>query len=443
MSFPQGFVWGAATASYQIEGAALEDGRGECIWTRYSHTPGMVQDGDTGDVACDHYHRYKDDVKLMTELGLQAYRFSVSWPRVFPKGTHTVNELGLDFYNRLVDELLEAGITPFLTLYHWDLPQVLQDLGGWENPDSVKWFADYTDLMARTLGDRVKFWATHNEPWVVAFVGNFIGRHAPGKQDFRAALKVAHHLLLAHGAAVPVIREHVPDAQVGIVLNYNIAVAGSDNPKDIQAARYNDGYIHRWFLDPLYKGAYPEDMVELYGSQLDGIDLEAVKAAAVPMEWLGINYYTRNKVKWADNTPIPVEHIIEPELGLTEMGWEFYPQGMTDTLNNVREAYAPKSIYITENGSSYPDPEPVNGRVHDPKRVAYLVAHLKALETAIDAGVPVRGYFAWSLMDNFEWGFGYSKRFGLIAVDYATQTRTYKDTAVRYQEIIRANAVIE
>jgi beta-glucosidase len=444
MTFPADFIWGAATASYQIEGAALEDGRGECIWTRFSHTPGKIANGDTGDVACDHYHRYKEDVALMKEIGLKGYRFSISWPRVIPLGVGATNPAGLDFYNRLVDELLEAGIEPYLTLYHWDLPQALQDNGGWESRDIVQQFADYTALMTQILGDRVKYWTTHNEPHVVAFAGNFNGQHAPGNKSLPTALLVAHHLLLAHAESMAVIRQTVPGASAGIVLNYHPMEPASDSPADIQAAAYADGNLQRWFLDPVFKGHYPQDMVELYGEAMDGINVDEVIAAQVPIDYLGLNYYTHNMImaapegspsRWM-NAPIPGKPV-------TAMGWEIYPPGLADMLLRVHQDYSPKAIYIMENGSAFDDPAPNNGVVQDPERTAYLVSHLKAMETAIDAGVPVKGYFAWSLMDNFEWALGFGKRFGIIHVDYATQTRTLKATALRYQQVIQANAVVE
>ncbi|HLV33561.1 MAG TPA: GH1 family beta-glucosidase [Spirillospora sp.] len=437
MDFPEHFLWGAATASYQIEGGGLQEGRGECIWHRFSHTPGKVLNGDTGDVACDHLHRYREDVALMAELGLDAYRFSISWPRVLPAGTGATNAAGLDFYDRLVDALLEVNIRPFVTLYHWDLPQALQDQGGWENPASVQWFADYTGLMAQRLGDRVKDWITINEPWVIAFLGNFTGEHAPGKQDLRAAYQVAHHLLLAHAAAIPVIRAAVPDARAGITLNVNYIDAATDSEADQQAARRQDGYVARWFLDPLYRGQYPQDMVDWLGDTLSGIDLAAVSAATVPTDFLGINYYTRNTVAHADEGPFQTKMITHAGSLYTEMGWEVYPDGLRRLLIRLHEDYAPGAIYITENGAAFEDPPPANGVIEDPLRVAYLEAHFEAASQAIAAGVPLKGYFVWSLLDNFEWAYGYSKRFGIIYVDYETQRRVLKRSALYLQRVIR------
>ena len=440
MNFPDDFLWGAATASYQIEGANLDDGRGECIWYRFSHTPGHVVNGDTGDVACDHYYRYRDDVALMKQLGLQTYRFSVSWPRVLPEGTGKVNKVGLGFYDRLVDTLLEADIKPYLTLYHWDLPQALQDQGGWENPESVQWFTDYTRVMADKLGDRVKGWITINEPWVVAFLGNLFGVHAPGKQDIKAAYHVAHHLMLAHGQAVPVIRERVPDAEVGITLNLNYVDAASEREEDAAAAKLAEGFANRWFLDATFKGQYPQDIVELLGDTLAELDLDAVKTAAVPMDFLGINYYTRNTYAHAEDGPLPWQSYRHEHDRYTEMDWEIYPEGLKKLLLQVNADYAPPAIYITENGAAFKDPKPVDRVVNDPQRVDYLKTHFDAASEAIAQGVPLKGYFVWSLLDNFEWAFGYTKRFGIIYVDYPTQRRYFKQSALYLKSVIEQEA---
>jgi beta-glucosidase len=430
MAFPRDFVWGVAASSYQIEGGGLEDGRGECIWYRFSHTPGKVLNGETGDVACDHLRLYKDDIKLMADLGVQAYRFSTSWARVLPEGTGRVNEMGLDFYDRLVDELLRYGIQPYATLYHWDFPQALQDKGGWASKDSIAWFTEYTEVMTRMLGDRVRGWITHNEPWCASILSNLIGEHAPGLQDAPTAYKVAHHLLLSHGASMGVIRQNCPNAEAGITLNLSPAVPSSDSEADAMAAQFFDGSFNRWFLDPVLKGSYPADIVAMLNGALDGIDLDAVKAAAVPMDFLGINYYNRAVIS-ADGSPKLPENA-----EFTEMGWEIYPQGLTDLLVRVYRDYAPKAIYVTENGAAFNDPPPLDGIVEDPQRVEYLRGHIQAVDNAIIQGVPVKGYFVWSFMDNFEWSFGYSKRFGIVYVDYATQKRTPKRSARFYQEMI-------
>lgn len=438
MNFPNDFLWAVATSSYQIEGAALEEGRGECIWTRFSHTPGKVANNETGDIACDHYHLYHDDVALMRELGIQAYRFSVAWSRVLPAGTGAINTAGLDFYDRLVDALLAANIMPFLTLYHWDLPQALQDQGGWENPASVEWFAAYTDVMTGRLGDRVKHWTTHNEPFVVAFVGNWEGRHSPGIQDLPVALRVAHHLLLSHAASLGVIRQRVPDAKAGIVLNHTWFDAASERPEDQKARQNKDGFVNRWFLDPVMRGHYPADTVELFGNALAGIDLSAVQAVAVPLDFIGVNYYTREVCAWdANHPPFFSTQVRQSTSPHTEMDWEVYPTGLTNILNWLHTDYAVPAIYIAENGAAFNDPPPQHDVVKDPDRLAYLKAHFQAAHDSLQAGVPLKGYFVWSFLDNFEWAYGYAKRFGIIHVDFATLKRTWKESARWYQSFIR------
>ncbi len=439
--FPNGFVWGAATASYQIEGAANEDGRGESIWDRFSHTPGNVLNGDTGDVADDHYHRWPQDVALMQSLGLKAYRFSIAWPRVIPDGIGAVNAAGLDFYDRLVDGLLAAGIEPFVTLYHWDLPQALQDRGGWPNRDSVAWFADYVAVVSRRLSDRVRYWITHNEPWVVAFVGHLMGVHAPGMRDPKAALQAAHHLLLSHGQAVSILRRNGNGAQVGITLNLSWVDPASDRPADIEAARRQDGYVNRMFLDPVFKGSYPSDFMELCGDLAPRIEEGDLQQISAPIDFLGVNYYSRSVV--ADDPNIPIlraRAVLPPEAEYTEMGWEVYPEGLYRLLRRLQEDYAPGALYITENGAAFAD-RVEDGRVHDERRVAYLREHFAAAWRAIQEGVPLRGYFVWSLLDNFEWAYGYSKRFGIVYVDYATQERILKDSALFYRDVIAANGL--
>lgn len=441
MSFPKDFVWGSATSSYQIEGGGLNDGRGASIWDTFSHTPGKVVNGDTGDVACDHIHRYPEDVKLMASLGLDAYRFSVAWPRVLPAGTQSVNEQGLAFYDDLVDKLLEAGITPHITLYHWDLPQALQDRGGWENPDSVNWFVEYADLVSRTLGDRVKHWITFNEPFVVSMVSNLMGVHAPGKRDPLAAYTVAHHLLLAHGASVPVLRANVADSVVGITLDQTYSFPASQKHEDRLAARRFAAFHNDWFLEPVFRGVYPADLRERLEPQgvFANINLDDISKACVPIDFLGINYYTRNII--SDN---PNEPLLGLNFGKTEgaehtaMDWEVYPDGLLHTLLYLHTAYTPPKIFITENGCAYDDPEPQNGVVEDPKRDSYIQQHLDAVSKAIDLGVPVGGYFAWSLLDNFEWAEGYKKRFGVVHVDFETQVRTPKRSALGYRDRIAA-----
>jgi len=439
MTFPGDFLWGTATSSYQIEGGGLDYGRGECIWHRFSHTPGNVKNGDTGDVACDHIHRYPEDVQLMNDLGIDAYRFSISWPRVIPDGTGAVNQQGVDFYNKLIDELLAAGITPCITLYHWDLPQALQERGGWENPDSIQWFADYAAFASRTYGDRVKNWITHNEPFVVSMVCNWQGRHAPGNQDPVKAYTVAHHVLRSHGAAVPVIREEQPDAEVGITLDQNYAYPRTDSDEDRQAARRFAAYHNDWFLGPVFRGAYPADLLRWLEPKgvFQNIDLADIAEAQVPIDFLGINYYTRNIIHHDESDELLNVGFSKTEgAAHTAMGWEVYPDGLLHTLVYIHNAYRPPAIYITENGCAYDDPAPENGVVDDPERTTYYRLHLDAIERAIELGVPMKGYFAWSLMDNFEWAEGYSRRFGLYHVDFETLERTPKSSALYYRDRI-------
>jgi beta-glucosidase len=443
---PADFLWGAATASYQIEGAANEGGRGESIWDRFSKTPGKVRDGDTGDVACDHYHLAEQDIGLMRDLGLGAYRFSIAWPRIIPDGSGEINQAGLDWYDQLVDGLVPAGIKPWATLYHWDLPQALQDRGGWDNPETVDAFVRYADVVARRLGDRMAGWITHNEPWVVAFVGNYQGRHAPGLTDLGTAIRVSHNLLLSHGRAVPVIRAASPGTPVGITLNLGTIRSASSEWQDQAAARIDDGYLNRWFLDPLFGRGYPADMVELFGDLMPTIDPDDLTEIAVPLDFLGINNYFPNYTRAVERGPgreLGIAHLSPSELAargfeITEMGWPVAPDAFGELLVRVHREYQPKAIYVTENGCAFPD-EVTDGAVHDPRRTAYYAGHLAALSGAIEAGSPVRGYFAWSLMDNFEWGHGYSKRFGIVHVDYETQRRIVKDSGRWYQSLIAAH----
>lgn len=440
--FPKDFIWGAATASYQIEGGWNEDGKGESIWDRFSHTPGKVQDGDTGDVACDHYHRWEADLEMIKRLGLKAYRFSTAWPRVLPNGRGAVSEAGLDYYSRLVDGLLKLDIEPYVTLYHWDLPQALQDKGGWPARDIVDAFVEYADIITRALGDRVKNWITLNEPWVSAFVGYEMGHHAPGHTHRGEALAASHHLLLSHGKAVPVIRANSRGSNVGITLNLTPQMPASPSVADRAAATWVDGYINRWFLDPLTGRGYPADMVESYGKEMFAIQPGDMNIISVPLDFIGVNYYTRSivrsqQVSEAENAPRTVFRGKE----ITEMDWEVYPEGLYKTLGRLSFDYDFPAIHITENGSAFVDTVDTNGEVHDPARVSYLERHLQQVHRAIAAGIPVKGYFAWSLMDNFEWAYGFSKRFGLVYVNYETQQRILKSSAKRYQEIIVANGL--
>jgi len=441
LTFPPGFVWGAATASYQIEGAWQAGGKGESIWDRFSHTHGKIEDGHTGDAACDHYHLWPRDVALMQDLGLHAYRFSIAWPRILPTGRGAVNAAGLDFYDQLVDGLLAAGIQPYATLYHWDLPQALQDLGGWTNRDVAHWFADYADIVSRRLGDRIQHWITHNEPWVVAFMGEWLGVHAPGNRDLRRALAASHHLLVSHGLALEPLRANAgPAARLGITLNLTAVYPASDRSGDEAAAQRQDGFINRWFLDPLYRGRYPDDMLALFEGQMAEPQANDMALISRPFDFLGVNYYTRSVCKAARNGLLQIDTVQQPGEH-TEMGWEVYPEGLYDLLTRVQRDYAPASIYITENGAAYADTVNGEGQVRDTRREVYLYEHFIQAQRAIAAGVPLHGYFVWSLMDNFEWSFGYNKRFGLIYIDYATQARTIKQSGLWYSQVTRQNGL--
>ncbi len=436
LQFPKDFTWGTATAAYQIEGAANEDGRGASIWDTFAHTPGKTQNGDTGDVACDHYHRTRDDIQLMKALNINAYRFSIAWSRIFPQGRGRVNELGLDFYNRLVDDLLEAGITPYVTLYHWDLPQALEDEGGWLRRGIAEDFAAYADTMSSALGDRVKHWITFNEPWCVAWLGYMIGEHAPGytSDNPANALAATHNLYRAHGLSVPLIRRNSAEAQVGITLNVSPAEPATDKPDDMAATVFYDGWFNRWYLDPLFRGQYPADLLSFYSAFMPEIQPGDMETIAAPLDFLGVNYYSRAVIEASGNPLIPFQGV-RPEGEYTEMGWEVYPHALYTFLKRLQADYNPRAIYITENGAAYVDELTPEGRVHDEQRKAYFASHLEAVQHAVDDGVAVKGYFAWSLMDNFEWSHGYTKRFGLYYVDYATQQRTLKDSGAYYASV--------
>lgn len=438
--FPEGFLWGAATASYQIEGAWRADGKGESIWDRFSHTPGKIVNGDTGDVAADHYHRWESDIRLMQELGLRAYRFSIAWPRILPQGHGKVEPRGLDFYNRLVDGLLAAGIEPWATLYHWDLPQALQDRGGWPARDTAQAFAEYAEVVSRALGDRVKHWMTLNEPFVAAVLGYAAGLHAPGLAGAQLAAEATHHLLLGHGLAVPVIRRDSPGSQVGVVLNYSPMHPATDREEDVLAAQLNDALVQRMYLDPLAGRPYPQEVIDAQQLRLDMVqpgDLDAIKTE---IDFLGLNNYTRDIVKHG------AEYDFRPEgdrAERTTMGWEVYPEGLYEMLMRVSREYPFKALYITENGAAFDDRVGPGGRVDDPRRVAYLTRYLTQAARAIADGAPLKGYFVWSLLDNFEWAYGYSKRFGLVYVDYATQVRIPKTSAAWYSRVIAENGISE
>ncbi len=436
ISFPDGFKWGVATSSYQIEGAWQADGKGESIWDRFSHTPGKIEDASTGDVACDHYNLWPQDIALMKEIGIDTYRFSIAWPRILPSGRGEINQAGIDFYSRLVDALLENGIMPNATLYHWDLPQALDDLGGWPDRMIVDAFVEYADIMTKALGDRVKMWATFNEPFVSAMLGYLIGVHAPGHQDPEMAVAAAHHTLLAHGSAVPVMRANVPNAKVGIVLNLAANTPASQSYADLDAARRQDGFINRWYLDPLAGRGYPADVVADFDADMTVVKPGDLETIAAPIDFLGINYYTRH-VHRVENADKPQVEFESDER--TDMGWEVYPQGLYELLVRVQYTYEFPEIYITENGAAYATGPDESGEVNDEERLSYLARHFAQAQRAIDAGVNLKGYYVWSFLDNFEWAFGYAKRFGIVYVDYETQERTLKNSAKWYKQVIANN----
>ena len=445
-TFPKGFLWGAATAAYQVEGAWDEDGKGESIWDRFSHSPYRVVNGDTGDLACDHYHRMPEDVALMKELGLGSYRFSISWPRVIPEGRGPANPKGLDFYDRLVDRLLGAGIQPNATLNHWDLPQALQDAGGWPNRDTVDGFVDYARLMFDRLGDRVAFWSTHNEPWVVAFIGYAQGVMAPGLADYSQAYQAMHHLLLSHGRAVDAFRQGGYPGQIGIVLNTDHSIPATQGEADLAARQRHYENLIALAAGPLFKGQYPQMLMDWIGPLAPTIlpgDLEQIDR---PMDFLGLNYYFSTEVAFdtrGGQLKLQATPKTLPMWGRTEMGWGVYPSGLTELLLDFKNNYGNPAIYITENGCAALDCPDSQGFVNDPERIQYLRAHLIAAHDAIQAGVNLQGYYVWSLMDNFEWAEGYRPRFGLIRVDFSTLARTPKQSYHWFREVIAANGVSE
>ena len=452
ITFPDGFVWGAATASYQIEGAAREDGRGPSIWDTFSRSPGRVFQGHTGDVACDHYHRYVEDVALMADLGLASYRYSIAWPRIQPDGTGPVNVKGLDFYDKLTDELLGKGIDPVVTLYHWDLPQTLEDLGGWANRLTAEAFAEYAQIVHARLGDRVNTWTTLNEPWCSAYLGYASGRHAPGRQEPAAAFAAVHHLLLGHGLAANALRS-AGARSVSITLNpAAVFPVDPESSADREACRIIDGLSNRMFFDPLLLGRYPADMLAHMArftdlSYIQDGDLATINA---PIDVLGINFYQPAYVSAKPGEPAAPDQpgsegiaYRAPDGPVTDMNWAIEPSGLTRLLKRIHDDYPGTAMLITENGAAYPEVPAADGGVHDTRRIEYLDGHLRACHDALAAGVDLRGYFVWSLMDNFEWAEGYAKRFGIVHVDYATQQRVLKDSAKWYREVIRRNGIAD
>lgn len=427
--FPVDFTWGCSTSSFQIEGGAALDGRAESIWDRFCQQPGKIRDGSNASVASDHYHRWPEDLDLAQQFGMNAYRFSIAWPRVISELGGKPNQRGLDFYSRLVDGMLERGLQPWATLYHWDLPQYLQDLGGWERRATVDAYLEFVDVTTRHLGDRVKHWITHNEPWCTAMHGNWDGMHAPGQQNFKAALQVCHHVLLSHGLAVPLIKSNVAQAQVGIALSLHPLRATSDAPEDLAAMQRHDGLRNRWFLDPLFGRGYPADILEHCAADLPDMEATDLEVIATPIDFLGVNYYFPETI--ADAPEIPPLHtklVVLPDRERTGFAWEVAPDGMRELLVRIKNDYPKIPIFLTENGSSYEDQVETDGSVCDTERRNYFMRHLNALKQARAEGVDVRGYFAWSLMDNFEWAEGYLRRFGMVYIDFVTQKRTVKES---------------
>jgi len=429
--FPPGFVWGVATSSFQIEGGAAEDGKGESIWDRFCRNPGAIADGSDGDIACDHFHRWREDLDLIAQLGVDAYRFSISWPRVRPGGAGAWNARGLDFYERLVDGLLERGVKPYVTLNHWDLPAELQDSGGWAHRDTVHRFVEYALGVHERLGDRVAAITTHNEPWVIATLGHETGVFAPGVKSRAIAAQVSHHLLLSHGLALQALRAAGCKSQLGIVLNLSPIHPATASAADLARARLEDGRGLRWYLDPLFKAVYPPDVLDFLGADAPRVEPGDLQTIATPMDFLGINYYSRTVV--SADTPWDTAR---GGMAVTEMGWEIYPDGLTELLLRLHHDYAVPPLYVKENGGAFKD-QVIDGQVHDADRVAYIASHISAVGDALAQGVNMAGYMVWSLLDNFEWASGYEKRFGIVHVDYPTQRRTMKDSAHWYRAFLQ------
>jgi beta-glucosidase len=447
-AFPPDFLWGAATSAYQIEGAVAEDGRAPSVWDRFAALPGSTYQGQTGKIAADHYHHMEEDVALMAELNLSAYRFSLSWPRILPQGTGAVNSRGLDFYDRLVDALLARGISPLATLYHWDLPVALQDRGGWLARDTAYAFAEYAEVVARRLGDRVQWWLTHNEPWCSAYLGYAQGLHAPGLHNKQLAVNVGHHILLSHGLAVPRMRAHLSSqAQVGIALDFYPTYAADEQPASLLAVKHADTFRNRWFLDPLFLGRYPDTLFTDLGVAPPPILEGDFATISTPIDFLGVNYYSRMIVRGPADTITSADHTaptnsfeaIEriPGASYTEMGWEVFPDGLANILTRIYREYAPKAMVVTESGAAFDDQWNGNGTIHDQQRIDYLQRHIATVAGVIRQGVPIKGYVVWSFLDNFEWSEGYRKRFGLVYVDYPTQQRIVKESGHWYADFIK------
>ena len=453
-SFPSDFLWGAATAAYQVEGAASEDGRGASIWDTFSHTSGKTHNGDTGDIACDFYHRYPSDIEIIENLGLKGFRLSISWARLFPQGDEVREERGFSFYDNLINSLLSHGITPYITLYHWDLPQALEDKGGWRNRETVTAFGKYAAAVAEHFGDRVKHFSPINEPWCVAWLGHGLGVHAPGIADRATAFKVAHHTVIAHATAVNAMRAVRGDLKIGPVLNQaNYPADDESDPIQAHASEILDAVQNRWWMDAIFYGKYPEILLDEFGSEFaDAILPGDMELAQTKNDWLGINYYFDTRVGVSDasqnvqfdnSSLLGLQIDSTPRGELTDMGWPITPEGLTNMLVRWKNEFGERlpQIFITENGCAYPDGPDENGKVADQRRIVYLEKHLNALLESIEQGVDVGGYFQWSLLDNFEWSLGYQKRFGIIYIDYETQLRTYKDSAYWYSEVVKRNSL--
>ncbi|HEY4671284.1 MAG TPA: GH1 family beta-glucosidase [Gemmatimonadaceae bacterium] len=444
--FPDNFLWGTATSAHQIEGSPTADGAGRSIWHRFAHTPGNTWLDQTGDIACDHYRRYKGDVALMAELGTNAYRFSIAWARIFPQGTGTVNKKGIDFYSRLVDELLKRNIKPNVTLYHWDLPEALDDRGGWLNRDIADWFSDYAATIWDALGDRVDMWSTLNEPWVVTDGGYLSGVLAPGHSNLFEAPIATHNLMRAHGLAVQCFRSTsaARNGKIGLTVNLEPKYPASQSAEDLDAVRRADAYMNRQYLDPVLLGSYPEELKEIFGEAWPDWSDDDMRLIKQPIDFIGINYYTRKVERYhPDILPLRTKHVPQPEHTQTETHWEVFPEALTKVLLWVTERYGKLPIYITENGAAFYDsPQAIDGRVEDPLRVEYFRQHLRAAHDAMSRGVDLRGYYAWSLLDNYEWSLGYSKRFGIVHVDYSTQQRTIKSSGRYYASVIASKGEI-
>ncbi len=435
--FPPGFVWGVATSAFQIEGAPTADGKGLSIWDQFCRIPGAIADASNGNIACEHHQRWEADLDLIASLGVDAYRFSVSWPRVRPGGSGAWNEKGLDFYDRVIDRLLERGIKPYLTLNHWDRPAELQAVGGWANRDTVHRFVEYAAGIARRVGDRVASISTHNEPWVMSMLGHETGIFAPGITDRAVAMQVSHHLLLSHGLALRALRAQGCAAELGIVLNVSAIQPATDSPGDAEKAQLEDGRLVRWYMDPLFKGAYPQDVLDFLGDDQPRTELGDLQAIAAPMDFLGINYYSRSVVSAGEDWKVN-----DSGYGVTDMGWEIYPRGLTDVLLRLQHDYPVPPLYVTENGGAFKD-KVVDGCINDSERTDYIARHIDAVADAIRQGVRMKGYMVWSLLDNFEWASGYEKRFGIVHVDYESQRRTPKGSALWYADFLRRQKALQ